>query len=151
MNVYEFLEMPEKIDKMIRNKQAEVKMWREIASSTTGNIKGERVASSGNPHKMEAAADRYIDLEREISNDIAELIRKKTDVIAVIEQLPAAQYDLLHKIYIQYMTLKEAALACEMSYTSATTTHGRALQRVREILNERERLKQIYTQSKGAE
>ena len=135
-------------------------MWREIASCSTGRITGDRVQSSGNPHKMEATADRYMEIEREILNDIAELIREKKDVISVIEQLPVSQYDLLHKIYIgvfapngktKYMTLKEAALACEMSYTSATTTHGRALQRVREILNERERLKQIYTQSKGAE
>lgn len=149
MNVYDFLEKPKKIDMMIKNKQEEVKMWREIASSSTGKITGDRVQSSGNPHKMESAADRYIDLEREISSAIAELIREKQDVISVIEQLPAAQYDLLHKIYVQFKTLKEAAVACGMSYTSATTAHGRALQRVQQIINEREQIEESFKKSKG--
>lgn len=144
MDVHEFLEMPKKIDTMIRNKWAEVEMWREIASSTTGKITGDRVQSSRNPYKMEGAADTYMNIEQEITDDIAELIQKKKDVISVIEQLPAARYDLLHKIYIQFMTLKAAAIACGMSYTSATTEHGRALQQVQKILNERENILKDY-------
>ena len=83
---------------------------------------------------------KYVDLENEIDRLIDELIDEKREVIAVIEQLDPVEYDVLHKKYIQYAEYKDfydIAAAYKQSYTWATTVHGRALQGVRQILEER--------------
>lgn len=141
MNAKEFLLTIKKMDKLIENKLAEVLRWKEIANNTSVNMSGERVQSSGNNDSIANAICTYMDLEREITRNIDELISKKKDVISVIEQLSATQYDVLHKIYVQYYTLQDVASLYQRDYGWATTTHGRALKNVQNILNKREEAK----------
>lgn len=70
-----------------------------------------------------------------IDSYIVELYKRRNAIIAVIEQLKLAEYDLLHKVYVQEMPLKEVAYRCGKSYSWATTTHSRALLHVQEILD----------------
>lgn len=137
MNAKDFLRQIKKLDKMIENKLAEVQQWKDVANNTTANLTGERVQSSGNPHKIADAIGRYIDLEREITQDIDKLIEIKKDVIGVIEQLNATEYDVLHKVYVQGFTFDEVAIACKHTTSWATTVHGRALKHVQTILDQR--------------
>lgn len=137
MTAKEFLQQIRKMDKLIENKLAEVQQWKDIATNTSPNMTGERVQSSGNPHKMSDAIGRYIDLEREINQDIDRLVEAKKDVIGVIEQLNATEYDVIHKIYVQYLTFDEVAYACKHSRSWATTIHGMALKHIQEILDKR--------------
>lgn len=137
MNAKEFLRQVEKLDKLIENKMIEIQQWKEVAESTTANMVGERVQSSSNPHKIADAIGRYIDLESEIKSDIALLIQKRKDVISVIEQLNTTEYDILHKMYIQHVTIYDVADAYDRTYGWVTTMHGRALKNVQKILNER--------------
>lgn len=137
MNAKEFLRQIRKLDKLIENKLIEIQRWKDIANNTTANLSGERVQSSGNPHKIADAIGRYIDLEREINQDIDNLVDTKKEVISVIEQLDVTEYDVLHKIYVQYLTLDDVADAYDMSYSWVTTIHGRALKHVQNILNRR--------------
>lgn len=137
MNAKEFLRQIKKLDVLIGNKLIEIQRWKDIANNTTANITGERVQSSGNPHKISDAIGRYIDLEREINQDIDKLVDTKKDVIAVIEQLNATEYDVMHKIYVQYLTLDDVAESYDKSYSWATTIHGLALKNVQNILNRR--------------
>ena len=65
------------------------------------------------------------------------MIDKKKDVISVIEHLNATEYDILHKVYVQYFTLDEVAEMYEKTYSWATTVHGRALRNVQKILDSR--------------
>lgn len=138
MTAKEFLRQIKKLDKLIENKMAEVQRWKEIANNTTVNMSGEKVQSSGNHDTIENAICTYIDLDREIVRCIDELIDKKKDVISVIEQLSATEYDVLHKVYVQYYTFDEVAIACRRSHSWATTVHGRALKHVQIIINKRE-------------
>ena len=138
MNAKEFLLTIKKMDKLIENKLAEVLRWKEIANNTSVNMSGERVQSSGNNDSIANAICTYMDLEREITRNIDVLISKKKDVISVIEQLGATQYDVLHKIYVQNYTLQDVASLYQRDYGWATTTHGRALKNVQNILNKRE-------------
>lgn len=137
MTAKEFLQQIRKMDKLIENKLAEVQQWKDIATNTSPNMTGERVQSSGNPHKMSDAIGRYIDLEREINQDIDKLVDAKKDVISVIEQLNATEYDVIHKIYVQYLTFDEVAYACKHSRSWATTIHGMALKHIQELLDKR--------------
>lgn len=130
----EFLRQARKIETIIRNKSAEREKWLEIAAAVTTNPDGDRVKSSGNQQKMASAVERYADIDREIE----ELAIIWKGIVKTIEELDTAEYDLLHKVYIQGLTLKELAITSGNSESWATTTHGRALQSLQAILDTRE-------------
>ena len=98
MKAKEYLLLIRKMDFLINNKLAEIDHWKAVACGTGTYSEGERVQSSGNPHKMESAVDRYVDLQAEITADIDRYIDLKQEVIRTIEVLPAIEYDLLHKM-----------------------------------------------------
>ena len=137
MKAKDFLKQLKKLDKMIENKQIEKDQWKSIAEGTVSHSEGERVQSSGSQQKMADAVLRYIAIENEIDSFIDILIDKKKDVISVIEQLDATEYDFLHKVYVQYLTLDDVADMYGKSHGWAITIHGRALQKVQKILDDR--------------
>ena len=139
MRAKEFLLQIRKLDKMIENKMSEIRQLKEIANNTTGNMTGEKVQSTKNPHRIAEAITKYVELEREINADIDTLIDARKDVISVIEQLNAVEYDILHKLYVQNITFQDVATIYDRTYTWATTIHGRALKHVQRILDEREK------------
>ena len=140
MRAKDFLQSALKIDKMIENKMYEKTQWISIATSTTANCNGERVQSSGSKQKMADAVEKYMELEEEIDSYIDKLVDKKNEIIKIIEQLPAVEYDVLHKIYIQGKTLYDFAEENNKTYSSVTTLHGSALKKVQNILD-RENMK----------
>jgi hypothetical protein len=136
----DFLKSYRKLDEMIENKMYEAKRWEDIALNISPKYGGEKVQSSGSQQKMADAVAKIIDIENEINERIDELIDLRNDIISVIEQLPPFEYGLLHRIYIQYKTIAEAAWDLDKrSENWGTTTHGRALAKVQMILDERER------------
>ena len=139
MNSKVFLRQLKKLDKMIENKLIEREQWKAIASGTAQQMGGERVQTSSNPQRMADAIARYIDMESEVDECIDRLVDTKKDVISVIEQLNATEYDLLHKVYVQYMSFDEVASLYDKSYSWVTTVNGRALRNVQKILDEREK------------
>lgn len=152
----EYLEQIGKLNAMIENKIAELKQWKDVAYNVTSGGESvviekivnkkrvkeihnmERVQSSGNPSKMADAIDRIVDLQTEINGMIDTLIDTKQEVIKTIEQLNATEYDVLHKRYIQNMTFDEIGAAKGKSKSWSTTVHGRALQSVQRILDQKE-------------
>ena len=143
-----FLKQLKKLDKMIENKMIEKRQWMSIAMGTTSGgqsvkINGvlhnmEKVQSSGSQQKMADAVVRYVEIEKEIDRCIDKLVDTKNDVISVIEQLDVIEYDLIHKMYVQYFTLYEIAEQYDKTYSWATTVHGRALKNIQKILEERQ-------------
>ena len=83
-NAREFLKQPKKLDKMIENKLIEKSQWKAIATSTTAQMGGERVQTSGSKQRMSDAVDKYVDMENEIDEYIDRLIDKKRDVMNCI-------------------------------------------------------------------
>lgn len=138
MTAKDFLLQIRKLDKLIENKMAEAQQWREIANNTSVDMSRERVQSSGNYDVTANAICTYLDLDAEIAKRLDELIAAKKDVLDVIEQLNATEYDVLHKIYVQGFTLQDVASLYNRRYEWATTTQGRALKNVQIILNKRE-------------
>ena len=135
-----YLEQVEKLNAVIKNKLIEKQQWKEIALGITANMDGERVQSSGAKSKMADAVAKCVDIESEIDNLIDKLIDLKKKVTQVIEALDSpTEYKLLHLRYIQFVPLKDIADMWDMEYTNVTTTHGRALKNVLEIMgNKRE-------------
>lgn len=134
MQAKAFLRQLKKIDAMIKNKRIEMSMLWDGATNTVATMHGERVKSSGNPQRSASLSDERLDLEREISS----LKEKKRDIISVIEQLNADEYDLLHRVYVQHIRLCDVSATVDMSYSNVTTVHGRALKHVQDILDKRE-------------
>ena len=149
----EFLLQVEKLDKLIENKLIERQQWQSIAMGVTSGCESvlvkvngktelqnmEKVQSSGNPQKMSDAIIKYIEIDAEIDRCVDFYVDTRKDVIKVIEMLPAQEYDLLHKVYIQHIALTEVADIYKTTYSNVTTIHGRALKRVQNILKEREK------------
>ncbi len=102
----EYLREIRKIDTQIKNKAVELKQLKELDLPS-----GDLVSSINCLHL------------------------KKRGIIETIEQLPEAEYDVLHKVYVQNETLYEVASERGISYSLATTIHGRALKRLESIIN----------------
>lgn len=130
-----YLERIPKLNAMIQNKTAEAEQWRNISLGVTPQINSERVQSSGSKQKMADAIDRFVDLQEEINSLIDNLVDTKKEIISNIEQLPAMEYDVLHKRYIQGMQFDEIGATRGKSKSWATTIHGNALQHLKVILS----------------
>ena len=139
MDAKSYLKQVEKLDALIQNKLIEREQWMDVALSITAGVGGDRVQSSGAKSKMAEAVERCVDMEAEINSLVDRLIDVKKEVVATIEQVEnPTEYNLLHMRYIQKMDLQEIADRYGKEYTWATTTHGRALKSVQEILDARE-------------
>ena len=134
----QYLSQVEKLDSIIRNKLIEQQQWKDIATGITAKMDGERVQSSGGKSKMESALIKCIDMEAEIDGIIDNLVEVKKDVIKTIEKLDSpTEYNVIHMRHIQFMTLQEIADKYGREYGWVTTTYGRALAHVQEILDKR--------------
>lgn len=136
----DYLKQPQRLEVMINNKLIERQQLKDIAFSITANSDGERVQSSGSQQKMANAVDRWVDMEAEINDLIDRLVDTKKEIITTIEKLSTAEYDVLHKRYIQGMSFDEIGAAKGKSTSWATTIHGRALKSLQAILEERQSL-----------
>ena len=126
----------EKLDCIIQNKLIEKQQWRDIALGITASMGGEKVQSSGSQSKMADAVMKCVDMEAEINSLIDRMVDTKKDVISTIEKLDSAtEYNVLHMRYIQFRSLQEIADHYGREYGWATTTHGRALASVQEIMD----------------
>lgn len=139
MRAKEYMNQISKIDRIIQNKIVEMEHWKAIATSTTVSTEGERVQSSGSKEKMADAVCRYMDMQTEINDDIDRLIDTKQEIISTIEQLNVDEYDVLHKIYVQFKTFQEVAAEKGKSYSWVTSKHGRGLANLQRILEVRKK------------
>lgn len=141
MTAKQYLEQIKRLDTLIQNKIAEKRYWAELtmerATNITASAGGERVQSTGNKYKMADTVDSGIDRVRRIEKKIAELYEEMDSIIAIIEPLPEAESDILHKVYVQYMSLKEVAACRGEAYSTVASNHGVALKMVSNILKEK--------------
>ena len=146
MKAKAFLLQIQKLNTLIENKTAERAQLYAMATSTTAPTAldtGVRVQTSGNPQRMTAAIDSYIELDKQIAENIARIESEKQRIISVIEQLDAKEYDMLHKMYVgtvkdgrlHYMDYVELGELYNKSYSWCTTMHGLALKKVQRIID----------------
>lgn len=137
MRAKDFLMQYQKLNVMIANKEKEAAELRAIATGTTSRFGSDKVQTSGNPDKMADAIDKYVTMEQEITDYIDRLIDIKKDIISVLEQLNANQYDLLYKRYVDDVSLRTIAGMRKCSHDSIKTAHKRAIKSVQRILDKR--------------
>lgn len=134
-----YLEQVEKIDAIVEGKLIEQRQWKELALNITANMEGERVqSSSATTSKMEDAVTQCLMVEEQISEEVKRLIARKQDVVRTIESLyNPTEYRILHMRYIRYIPFDEIAVQMDKDYSWVTTTHGRAVRHVMDIINKR--------------
>lgn len=135
-----FLARVEMIDALVENKLIEQRQWKDLALSITANMDGEKVKSSSTTtSKMEDAIIKCIMIEDELSAAVERLIGEKKAIVGLIEKLDSpTEYRILHMRYIQYISLADIATKLGKEYTWVTTTHGRAVKHVQDLLKRKE-------------
>ena len=145
----EYLQQIELIDIRIQNKLDEQAHMRSIALSITSSLRPDPVSGSGAHDKIGDAMSKVVDLEAEIDREIDRLIDAKRDIEALLEGVKnPAQLRVLHLRYFgyydkeecrqHYPSLTEIADTMRYSERQVNNIHGNALQRVTELLKERE-------------
>ena len=146
LKAQDYLKQLKKLDKLIENKLAERDQWYAISTAVTQRISADRVQASSNPHKMEDAVLKLVEVEKELDDAIDAFVDLKREIIATVTKLSETNetyYDVLHKIYVQYRTLDEVADMYNNSRNWADQTHGRALRMVQRIIDDREAGKKV--------
>lgn len=120
MKAKNYLEKIKGYDARIRSKVEELNIERELYKGM-------------DPEDLKATnyEDNIINLIKEINNCEDE----KRRIISLIERLPANEAEVLHKRYVQRLPFKVIGLDMGKDESWATTTHGRALQRLQEVLD----------------
>ena len=139
MKAKDYLMQLKKLDRLIENKKAELEQWKALATSTTVALNENKVQSSGNPQKMADAVCRMVEIKTEINDNMNRLIDTKLDVIGTIEKLNAGDYDILHNVYVQGVSLDKYAVSHGKSYGWAKNRHSRAMKKLQRLMDGRER------------
>ena len=83
--------------------------------------------------------DKHIDAATAIYKETYNKLDKwqRANILADIEALPAAEYAVLHCLYVQGLSLQEAADQAVRSYAWAALTHRKALDSLQKVLDEK--------------
>ena len=120
----------------VRNLEAETEELETIALSITVSTDGERVQSSGSKDRMGELIAKICDMKIELMNKRSQALDKLREVGWVIRQVDNKNYrQLLHRRYIEGNTWERIAVEMEMNYRWILRMHGKALEKVEEILN----------------
>ncbi len=136
MTAIEYVKQINKLEELIRHKLIDHKRWVELAEGLGGFAVGERVQSSKNLHQIPEAIGRYVDLEKEI----AELRQKRAEIIKVIESLPRKEYNVIYKLFVEDMSMKEVAYFYDRSYDWVKLKKRSALRKIQATLDEKKGL-----------
>lgn len=138
MNAKDYLQQIRKINRLIENKTIDANFYRALAEGcAVPGVGSDKVQSSPSPDKMENAIIKCIALQDEIYDKIVELVSAKSHITETLERLPSKEYDVLHKMYVQDIPISVIAEEEEKSVSAICKLHGRGLQHVQRMLDEK--------------
>jgi RNA polymerase sigma factor (sigma-70 family) len=114
MDVCEWLGQIRKLDELINAKIAERDHLMDLATKCTGSLDG-MPHGGGVSDKVGNIAVKLVTLAEYTNQLIDQYIDHKDKVVAALETLPPKEYGVLHRHYVQYMTLE--AIAEDMGYS----------------------------------
>ena len=131
MTAEQYLKQIKKYDYIIANKVKEYQHWVDVADGMGGCSMGDKVQSQRNLHKDADAISKYIDIEGEIK----ELRRKRQAILNTLQQLDPIEYEVLYKIYLDELMLKELCSIFNKSYAWVKSEKKKALKHLQEIID----------------
>ena len=97
----------------------------------------ERVQTSGSGQKLAHIIDDCIIKESELEEDIRRLTSVTKEIESVIERLELMEYNVIYERYVNFNDdFQQIADKLGVSYSWATSLHGRALRHIGQILEE---------------
>jgi hypothetical protein len=133
-----YLERIRKLDKLIDRKLDKAARLKSLATKITPTM-SESGGGGGNPDKIGAAMDRWIDLEKEINRDIDQLVDMQAEAYELLYKISNQEYyDVLEMHYMQYLTFEQIGAKKGCSRRWAEKLHGRALEVFGKILKAQE-------------
>lgn len=133
-----YLRKIELLDAHINNKLNDLATLRTMVTKITATISPVAVSGSGSQDKLGDAVAKIVDLQTDINDQIDKYVELKREISAILEKMDDPdQVKVLHKRYFEYKPWER--IACEMNYSfrNVCYIHGKALQSVEAILEDR--------------
>jgi hypothetical protein len=135
MNAKEYLSQAYRIDQRINSKLEQVMSLRALLGKATGTLTGAPKVVTPNPHSMEDAICKMVDMENEINDDIDMLVDLKAEIMSCIKRIENTEYQtLLEMRYLCFKRWEEIAIELNYSIQYAFRMHERALTETEIIL-----------------
>ena len=135
MTAKEYLSQTVVINHRIDSKLEQAVTLRSLAMKVTTTFGEDRVQSTKKQSPMEDIMVKLIDLEKEVNDDIDELIRLKAEILETIDQVEDVnQQIILEKRYIAGKTWEDIARETGYDRSTIYRNHGKALKEIDEIL-----------------
>lgn len=133
MTAKEYLSQLRRYDRMIESKKAEIEQIRLSLEYKSVSYDGQRVQGGG--ASREDMICKMLDFERDMEDQVRELIELKKEIMAQIDKLDQAEYiQLLYLRYLEFKTWEEISVKMNFSYRYVLKLHGRALQELEKKL-----------------
>lgn len=140
MDAKSYLQEVRKKEAFIKNRYEEIKELRKKAESPLGGMWGyDKVQKSRNVDRLSDKIGLYTDLEEKLQVEMFEAQLYKMEVSKTLEQLNITDYDLLYKLYIDGLTLKEVADIRQCSEGAVRAAQRRAIKSLQKLLDDREK------------
>ena len=129
MTAKEYLRQIGVLDAKINRRLKQVEELKLLATGTRSVLVSDRVQSSPSGDKMSDAVAKWVDLEREVTVMIDQLVGMKNRIIGEIHQLDDERYiRILEMRYIDQELWEQIALSMHMDVRHIYRLHGYALQ-----------------------
>ena len=144
MTAKEFLSQAYRLEQRIRSKLQQMESIRSLAETVTTSYGSEVVSRTRNVHSLEEAIVKLTEVETELGTQISTLIKTKTAIGEVIDQVHIESCRLiLEKRYLCYMDWSRIASELNYSERWVMRQHRRGLDAVNAILKKNDESVQL--------
>lgn len=129
MTAREYLSEVQRLQTVIEQKQERIKEIRESVSTVRAvRFDLEKVQGGGHTDKIGEAVVKIVDLEKEVENDIVNLVYRQHDITNQIHKVDNLNYmKILYKRYIEGKDFKTIARETKFAYDYIKAIHKPAL------------------------
>ena len=128
MTTKEYLSQISRLDRMIKNKLAELAQLKELTYGLSAIPGEERVRSTPNLDKLGTCYTKIEEMENNLDKMIDDYVEKKNVIISQIDSMEdEVTYGILFSRYIEKKTFEVIATEMNYSFRQVTRLHGKAL------------------------
>ena len=137
MNAKAYLSRAYYLELQVKSKQEQIEALRSLAERVSPGFGGERVQHSPNMSAMEDTVAKILEKEKEIEQQIDELVEMKLEIARVIDRVEdVCTKVILEKRYLCFQSWMQIATELNYSERYTRTKHVEGLRAVEEILTE---------------
>ncbi len=128
MTTKEYLSQISRLDRMIKNKLAELAQLKELTYGLSAIPCEERVRYTPNLDKLGTCYTKIEEIENNLDKMIDDYVEKKNVIISQIDSMEdEVTYGILFSRYIEKKTFEVIATEMNYSFRQITRLHGKAL------------------------